>query len=93
MEKVLINAQGKPGVFTVLAGRTPMSIEQVRGTLALAIPERFWEELDQYTSVDKYRLHTVPEKDLRDIKRVLKASGCVVRKVSPDKLPACWRNL
>lgn len=93
MNKAILHVPGVPGVYTVTSSGRPIKIENILGALVLAMPDRKFNELNNYTEVDKYRLHPVSESDMRVIKRTMKLAGFTVRKVSSDKLPACWREL
>lgn len=98
MAKVLLKADGVKGVFSVSLGKDKIGLEPTLSLLNEAEKNNFesvkWDEvLSQYTTVDSYSLYTVKPAHLKELKSLLRSEGAVVKKVSPDKLPVCWRNL
>lgn len=98
MGKVLLKAEGIKGVFSVSLGKDKIGIESTLTLLNEAEKNNFetvkWDEvLSQYTTVDSYSLYTVKPAHLKELKSLLRSEGAVVKKVSPDKLPVCWRSI
>jgi hypothetical protein len=92
MKKILVHAPGVKGVFLVDSRVGPLTSELFVDLLAMhRIPVK--NDFLSYTEVDNYRLHTLDATDLRNIRTGLKPTDINTRKVSPDKLPVCWRNL
>lgn len=98
MAKVLLKAEGVKGVFSVSLGKDKIGLEPTLTLLEKAEKGSFesvaWDEvLCQYTTVDSYSLYTIKPAHLKELKSLLRSEGAVVKKVSPDKLPVCWRAL
>lgn len=98
MAKVLLKAEGVKGVFSVSLGKDKIGLEPTITLLNKAEENNFdsveWNDvLSRYTTVGNYSLYTVSPEHLKEMKSLLRGEGAAVKKVSPDKLPVCWRTL
>lgn len=89
MSMALIYSPKCKGVFKVtLKGKAINTSE-----LVVQVGETDEGELANYTTVGKYRLHTLPNLVFANVRTKLKSLGYKLTQVSTDKLPVCWRNL
>lgn len=92
MKKLLVNAPGVKGVFHITAP-SGIDTENLEAASMMITDGKIYEGFKSYTDVDSFRLHTLTSNELRDLRKFIKTTSMVARKISPDKLPACWRTL